>query len=189
MKTIEGGMVLLLLAAVYAISYIVCAIILAAENKNASSDPSVNRYGIEKNGHDKKYIKVSAVMFLIGGVCALWVRFNESNINFKPDQDAWIYLCCLGTALFGVYMLPSLVARKNNHESTRTIVWLNYLFGATIIIYIVLVIWASKKPASPAVIVNQTSDADDLKKFKELLDSGAITQEEYEAKKKQILNI
>lgn len=33
------------------------------------------------------------------------------------------------------------------------------------------------------------SPADELKKFKELLDLGAITQEEFDAKKKQILNI
>lgn len=34
-----------------------------------------------------------------------------------------------------------------------------------------------------------TSQADEIKKFKELLDSGAITEEEYEAKKKQILGL
>lgn len=35
----------------------------------------------------------------------------------------------------------------------------------------------------------QSSDADELLKFKELLDEGAITEEEYEAKKKQILGL
>lgn len=33
------------------------------------------------------------------------------------------------------------------------------------------------------------SDADELKKFKELLDSGIITQEEFDAKKKQLLGL
>ena len=33
------------------------------------------------------------------------------------------------------------------------------------------------------------SAADELKKFKELLDSGVITQEEFDAKKKQLLNL
>ncbi|MGI6030792.1 MAG: SHOCT domain-containing protein [Eubacteriales bacterium] len=33
------------------------------------------------------------------------------------------------------------------------------------------------------------SSADELKKFKELLDSGVITQEEFEAKKKQLLGL
>ena len=35
----------------------------------------------------------------------------------------------------------------------------------------------------------QNSGADELKKYKELLDMGAITAEEYEAKKKQILGL
>ncbi len=34
-----------------------------------------------------------------------------------------------------------------------------------------------------------TSSADELKKFKELLDSGIITQEEFDAKKKQLLGL
>lgn len=40
----------------------------------------------------------------------------------------------------------------------------------------------------PKVAVKQeTTKADELKKYKELLDSGAITQEEYDAKKKELL--
>ncbi len=38
-------------------------------------------------------------------------------------------------------------------------------------------------------IVYQASPADELKKYKELLDSGIITQEEFNAKKKQILGL
>lgn len=34
-----------------------------------------------------------------------------------------------------------------------------------------------------------TSEADELAKFKKLLDEGAITEEEYQAKKKQILKL
>ena len=33
------------------------------------------------------------------------------------------------------------------------------------------------------------SSADELKKYKDLLDSGAITQEEFDAKKKQLLGL
>lgn len=36
---------------------------------------------------------------------------------------------------------------------------------------------------------NQVSDADELKKYKDLLDNGIITAEEFEAKKKQILSL
>ena len=43
------------------------------------------------------------------------------------------------------------------------------------------------KAASPAV--PQAGNADELRKYKALLDSGAITQEEYEAKKRQLLGL
>lgn len=36
---------------------------------------------------------------------------------------------------------------------------------------------------------NMLSSADELKKFKELLDAGIISQEEFDAKKKQLLNL
>lgn len=37
--------------------------------------------------------------------------------------------------------------------------------------------------------VSATSSADEIMKFKQLLDNGVITQEEFEAKKKQLLNL
>ena len=39
------------------------------------------------------------------------------------------------------------------------------------------------------VKVNNTSSAEELKQYKELLDNGIITQEEFEKKKKQLLGI
>lgn len=42
---------------------------------------------------------------------------------------------------------------------------------------------------APVQIGNGISTADELKKFKELLDSGIITQEEFDSKKKQLLGI
>lgn len=45
-----------------------------------------------------------------------------------------------------------------------------------------------RQPAS-TTIVNSLSPADELKKFKELLDCGVITQEEFDAKKKQLLGL
>ena len=38
-------------------------------------------------------------------------------------------------------------------------------------------------------VIQQNSSADELKKFKELLDQGIITQEEFDAKKKQLLGL
>ena len=46
----------------------------------------------------------------------------------------------------------------------------------------------SRKPAGQ-IVTQQLSPADELKKFKELLDMGIITQEEFDAKKKQLLGL
>lgn len=44
-------------------------------------------------------------------------------------------------------------------------------------------------PAPSTTVVQNTSNADELKKYKDLLDSGVITQEEFDAKKKQLLGL
>ena len=43
--------------------------------------------------------------------------------------------------------------------------------------------------ANDESINNSISVADEIKKFKELLDMGAISQEEYESKKKKLLDL
>ena len=48
---------------------------------------------------------------------------------------------------------------------------------------------ANNMNAAPAPVVQAPSAADEIRKFKELLDMGAITQEEFDAKKKQILGL
>lgn len=47
----------------------------------------------------------------------------------------------------------------------------------------------NKKKEQTTIVNNAGSNADELKKYKELLDTGVITQEEFEAKKKQLLNL
>ena len=55
-----------------------------------------------------------------------------------------------------------------------------------------LIIDRQSKPSVPATTIKQEipqSNADELKKYKELLDSGVISQEEFDAKKKQLLGL
>ena len=47
----------------------------------------------------------------------------------------------------------------------------------------------TEKQNAPIQVVSATSAADELKKYKDLLDSGVITQEEFDAKKKQLLGL
>ncbi|MDE7100544.1 MAG: SHOCT domain-containing protein [Anaeroplasmataceae bacterium] len=48
---------------------------------------------------------------------------------------------------------------------------------------------ADSKKTNSSVNINQVSAADELKKFKELLDTGIITQEEFNTKKKELLGL
>ena len=55
-----------------------------------------------------------------------------------------------------------------------------------------LLVKRQSKPTATTTTVKQEiqqSNADELKKYKELLDSGVITQEEFDAKKKQLLGL
>lgn len=49
--------------------------------------------------------------------------------------------------------------------------------------------FSGEKKAEPAPTTPALSSADELKKFKELLDMGAISQEDFDAKKKQLLGL
>lgn len=48
---------------------------------------------------------------------------------------------------------------------------------------------AREEMNTPTVVQSAVSPADEIRKFKELLDSGVITQEEFDAKKKQLLGL
>ena len=48
---------------------------------------------------------------------------------------------------------------------------------------------AKKQKTAPVIVAGTVSNADELKKYKELLDIGVITQEEFDAKKKQLLGL
>lgn len=49
--------------------------------------------------------------------------------------------------------------------------------------------YISSYKSAPPVQVQQPSAADEIKKYKELLDIGAISEEEYSAKKRQLLGL
>ena len=61
--------------------------------------------------------------------------------------------------------------------------------GEEIYNYLKQQIERNKKPEVVIQQVNNVSPADELRKYKELLDDGIITQDEFDAKKKQILGI
>lgn len=108
-----------------------------------------------------------------------------------------IILLALGIAL---YFVPSFVASANGHRQTLAIVVLNVLLGWTLVGWVIALVWAftAERPA-PVVQIAQAppgppvsghthkDDAADIERFAKLRDDGLITQEEFDAKKRAIL--
>lgn len=85
---------------------------------------------------------------------------------------------------FCIYFLPTIIAQFDNHSQKEAITILNFFLGWTLIGWVGALIWACIK--SPKKEVN-LSGADEIKKLAELKEQGILTEEEFEQKKKQIL--
>ncbi|MBR1738807.1 MAG: superinfection immunity protein [Ruminococcus sp.] len=47
--------------------------------------------------------------------------------------------------LFPIYMYPSRTARRTSHEQATALIWINGLFGITIIGWVAMLMWAGGK--------------------------------------------
>lgn len=91
---------------------------------------------------------------------------------------------------FWLYMYPTKTARIKNHDQTTAIAWLNAIFGITVIGWVAMLIWANSPgnyndDQNKKMNLNQLENQ--LEKLKSLLDSGVITQEEFEEKRKDLI--
>lgn len=107
-----------------------------------------------------------------------------------------------------IYFLPSIIAKKNKKSNFRSIFLLNIFLGWTLIGWVVSLIWSlTNDNNSQTIIVNnyvpedvmnskkadnlQTESSqnkiDQLKQLKELLDTGVLTQEEFDREKSRII--
>ena len=118
---------------------------------------------------------------------------NKVNNYYKPQMQtlyldtlpAYIFILVIGVI---IYFLPGLLARKKNDATI--IASLNFFLGWTLIAWVILLVWALTDDKPPVVFYNQNqlSKSDEITKFKKLLDEGAITKEEFEKQKENILN-
>lgn len=87
------------------------------------------------------------------------------------------------------YFLPTIIASQRNHNSTGAIFLLNFLLGWTFMGWIAALIWSFTNPS--AVVVgerNSGSAADEIAKLASLREQGVLTDKEFNAKKRQILD-
>lgn len=89
----------------------------------------------------------------------------------------------------GFYFVPTIIAIAKRNHRTKVIL-INIFLGWTIVMWILSLVWACKRDEeNKEIIARGASPADEIKKYKDLLDSGAISQEEFEEKKKKLLNV
>lgn len=58
-----------------------------------------------------------------------------------------LLILVVGIALIWLYFLPAIVASRRNHPSAILILLFNIFFASTVIVWVILLIWAYQAPA------------------------------------------
>jgi hypothetical protein len=109
-------------------------------------------------------------------------------LYISDDFSTPVALIFLAIAVI-IYFLPGLIARKKSNATA--IALFNLFLGWTFIGWVIALVWAVSPDKTPIVYYNnknEPSKAEELAKFKKLLDDGVITQAEFEVQKNKILN-
>lgn len=147
------------------------------ENCSDKTNKSLNNnYNEEKN------------IFTVANVCvSLISSFICVLIDFICLEE-WVFDFFILTPImvFGLvwaYLARYVGIKKNIYSGY---VW-GYFLG--IIGFIVMCVLPKEKKENNNIITQNFSASDEIEKYKKLLDNGAITQEEYDKKKKELLNL
>lgn len=178
-----------------------------------SSEYDVIEYGEAYCGIGK-YIFL--YLFTFGIWNLVWIYRTTRFLNKTPGTEHYNptskLLLCMFVPFYQIYWVYKHGQRidtfskykKLNNSDMATIYLILYIFVPIVACILmqdrINALCTAKTPVekvseettsqnSPAQVVATTSAADELKKFKELLDIGAITQEEFDAKKKQLLGL
>lgn len=100
----------------------------------------------------------------------------------------FFYAMIVGVFVLWVWALIDIITSKFREDLIQ-VIWLLVVFFLPFIgVILYLLIGKSMKRVSDVVMEDCSSKYDQLAKIKELLDNGAISQEEFDAEKQKILN-
>ena len=133
---------------------------------------------VDKNWRRELKSKGGVMVMIIMG-CIFDAAFFAGEVLCIIDgADIGSFVCGLGslgcTALFVLGIIGAARVKAHNRRIEK-------LHNEKVA--------AHKAKEQQQAVAQQGSAADELKKFKELLDSGVITQEEFDEKKKQLLGL
>ena len=137
---------------------------------------------------------VLGVAFLLWGIAQCVVSSIQNDGERDGIAHLLVPILSSGNIILGVSVLidsVESVVRFDDYTSP-TLKCILILLASTLVINLIkrsklIVPTARQKKA--AVVPKETGSADELEKYKALLDKGIISQEEYEAKKKQLLGL
>lgn len=143
-----------------------------------------------KCGEIRKLNTAFKVLCFLGCVVDfLFVGFI-TNWSFSEEEAIAMIIMFIipGIITQCLYFLPYLIANGKGHMQETAIFILNLFAGWTIVAWIIALVWAfTQKTIVPPQ--KTLSNADEIAKFKNLLDSGVINEEEFENKKQELLNL
>lgn len=131
---------------------------------------------------------------------------NSSNGNSNSGEFVLILFVIVAALL--IYFLPTIIAFRRNHPNRWLIFVINLAGGITFFGWLLAIVWSCRaihksstgsdggesglnlfvNDESLIKVTGTTDKATQLKKLKELLDNGAITQEEFDRLKREVLS-
>ena len=135
-----------------------------------------------------------AALALIGGLIYLWLRSYELTVTDKRiyGKVAWgkrVDLPVDSVSATATIRLFKGVSVSTSSGRISFLVIKNADEIYTIMNNLLIERQQEKVNATVATAAPKSDEADQIKKYKDLLDSGVITQEEFDAKKKQLLGL
>lgn len=108
--------------------------------------------------------------------------------NANMALGIWMVICILILiASIPLYFLPSIVAGKKKHKNQTGIFVLNLFLGWTLIGWVGALVWAVTESEEKNIEI-KGNKYEDLERLQKLKESGAISEEEFNAEKDKILN-
>jgi len=120
-------------------------------------------------------------LYLIGFFIWLLMAFNTT----KPQVFWTMSIPAIG-AVF-LYTLPAYIACKKEHLNAGVIILVNLALGWTLIGYVLTFFWALSSNNQQVIIAPERTASEELKELANLLNSGAISQSEFDTLKSKIV--
>lgn len=125
-----------------------------------------------------KKILIGSIILLVAGVVLFGIT----------DAIVCLALVYISIVIFSIiiYFVPSIMAYDKQHSQKQTILLINFLLGWTVIGWIASLIWANIE-TNKTVNNDSGNKYEDLERLQKLKENGTITEAEFEAEKKKIL--